>query len=133
MKRRMLDFALGCLFCFILIVAVNAYGQSMNHDSVDDIMSVSNPACYVHGVVTVYEHDHEFSFRYLEQIEIEPQYYTWADRCLQFVENQFTDYEIPRLWDFLPDQEVTVLYIYADDNWHVDSVLPQYRVVTGRR
>ena len=133
MRRRQLDFALGFLFCFILIIAVNVYGQTITvnipergmHDTVHEIMEQSNPSCYITGTISHVKMDNgRNGYRQLKNIVIEPEYYIWEQECDQFKHNHFTDFEVPKLHQWHLNSLVRVQYIKGNGNWFIHNVVP---------
>ena len=137
------------LVIFVSFVAdtVNAQTVTVNipdygmHDSVHEIMEVSNPMCYIDGKITKVRVDqdcHEcldLSYLQMADIEIYPQYYIWEDTCSQFQHNHFTDYEVPQLHKWHMGTWVRVTYLHEGDNWTIYNVSPRMGavpMVTGR-
>ena len=123
-----------------ITVNIPDYGM---HDSIADIMEVSNPICYIDGKITKVKVDtdcHECDARsYLQMVDIEiyPQYYMWEDTCSQFQHNHFTDYEVPQLHRWHTGTVVRVTYLNANSNWTIYDVSPRLGAapmvtVTGR-
>jgi len=128
------------ILCTLAIV-MEASAQTMDHDSIHDIMEVSNPICYIDGKITKVKVDtdcHECDARsYLQMVDIEiyPQYYMWEDTCSQFQHNHFTDYEVPQLHKWHIGTVVRVTYLNANSNWTIYDVSPRLvgvSMVTGR-
>lgn len=137
------------LVVFVSFVADTVNGQTVTvnipdyamHDSIEDIMEVSNPICYIDGKITKVKVDtdcHECDARsYLQMVDIEiyPQYYMWEDTCSQFQHNHFTDYEVPQLHKWHMGTVVRVTYLNENSNWTIYDVSPRLGaapMVTGR-
>lgn len=82
--------------------------------------------CMIHGVVDEVEYNHEMNYKYLSDIVVEPDYYIWSEKCDQFYENHFTEYEIPELRKFHNGISLTVTYLEVPGNWEVYSVSPNF-------
>ena len=106
---------------YILSMGIaSASGQTVNlHDSVDEIMKASNPACYITGTIQQKE-----GYRQLQNIQIEPEYYIWKDECKQFEHNHYTDFEVPKLHIWHLNTLVRVQYIKGTDTWFIHNVTP---------
>ena len=124
-----------------LAIVMEANAQTMDHDSVQDIMELSNPICYIDGKITKVKVDtdcHECDARsYLQMVDIEitPQYYMWENTCSQFQHNHFTDYEVPQLHKWHTGTWVRVTYLNSESNWTIYNVSPRLggvSMVTGR-
>lgn len=124
-----------------LAIVMEANAQTMDHDSIHDIMELSNPICYIDGKTTkvdVVTDCHECEQRsYLQMVDIEiyPQYYMWEHTCSQFQHNHFTDYEVPELHNWHTGTWVRVTYLHEGDNWTIYNVSPRIGavpMVTGR-
>jgi len=136
------------LVIFVSFVAdtVNAQTVTVNipdygmHDSVHEIMEVSNPMCYIDGRITKVRVDqdcHEcIDLSYLQMVDIviTPQYYIWEDTCSQFQHNHFTDYEVPELHKWHMGTWVRVSYLHEGDIWSIYDVSPSLAepLVSGR-
>ena len=108
-----------------LLFAHASTGQEhFMHDSIDDIMEISNPACLINGVIRATEYNHELTYRYVDNVKIKPEWYKWGKECEQFSHNHFTDYEVPDLDRFHLNTRVTITYVKTRDNWIIQSVLP---------
>ena len=128
------------ILCALMLVR-EASAQTMDHDSIHDIMEVSNPICYIDGKITKVKVDtdcHECDARsYLQMVdtEIYPQFYIWEDTCSQFQHNHFTDYEVPQLHKWHIGTVVRVTYLNNNSNWTIYDVSPRIvgvSMVTGR-
>ena len=131
------------LVIFVSFVAdtVNAQTVTVNipdygmHDSVHEIMEVSNPMCYIDGRITKVRIDqdcHEcIDLSYLQMVDIviTPQYYIWEDTCSQFQHNHFTDYEVPELHKWHMGTWVRVSYLHEGDTWSIYDVSPAFGAV----
>ena len=131
------------VFCALMLVREASAQEFGMHDSISDIMEVSNPICYIDGKITKVKVDtdcHECDARsYLQMVDIEiyPQYYMWEDTCSQFQHNHFTDYEVPQLHKWHTGTVVRVTYLNANSNWTIYDVSPRLGAapmvtVTGR-
>ena len=124
-----------------LAIVMEANAQTMDHDSIHDIMELSNPICYIDGKITRVDVDtdcHECDARsYLQMadIVITPQFYMWENTCSQFQHNHFTDYEVPQLHNWHLGTWVRVTYLNERDNWTIFDVSPAFGaapMVSGR-
>lgn len=124
-----------------LAIAIEANAQTMDHDSIHDIMELSNPICYIDGKTTKVDVEtdcHECEQRsYLQMVDIviTPQYYMWEHTCSQFQHNHFTDYEVPQLHKWHTGTWVRVTYLNSNSNWTIYNVSPRIGavpMVTGR-
>ena len=112
------------LLASLLFAHASTGQEHFMHDTVDDIMEISNPACLINGVVRATEYNHEITYRYVDNVKIKPEWYKWGKECDQFKHNHFTDYEVPDLERFHLNQSVTITYVKTRDNWIIQSVLP---------
>jgi len=96
------------------------------HDTIDDIMELSNPACLINGRVKVLrdEVSSRSSYRFVDDIQIKPEWFKWEKECEQFHHNHFTDFEVPNLHRFHINQSVVITYVKENNNWSIMSVLP---------
>jgi len=94
------------------------------HDSVHQIMMESNAACYVRGELK-YDTSHaERTFKYLDDITVEPQYYIWAEKCEQMYDNHYTSFNYPELNKFHYNLDITITWIEDENGWTVHSIAP---------
>lgn len=108
----------------LLLATVHiANAQGMPHDSLETIMSQTNPLCYVRGTVDRDEfHSLDNEIKILRVDEIEPQFHAWADICRGLEAFDFTELVVSELSGHPRGQSLTITCILVNGVWTVYHV-----------